>query len=93
MAMFVAENEEQLMNMFMRAAEQIKPQQAEKDERMYLSVKDFAKDTGITESFLREHILWDAHFKQYVSQVDRKIFIKRKEGRQALEKIMDEYRR
>lgn len=92
MPMFVAENEEQLMEVFKKVAKQIQPQQ-EKDERLYLSVKEFAKDTGITETFLRTHILWDSRFKQYVSQVDRKIYIKRSEGRRALEEIMDDYRR
>ena len=96
MPMFVAESEEQLMEVFKKVAQQIQPQSTErqeKDERIYLSVKDFAKDTGVSESFLRTHILWDDRFRRYVSQVDRKIYIKRIEGRQMLEKIMDDYRR
>ncbi|KIH69915.1 hypothetical protein ACBR55_12235 [Salinicoccus roseus] len=92
MPMFVAENEEQLLEVFKKVAKQIQPHQ-EKDERLYLSVKDFAKDTGISETFLRTHILYDDRFKRFVSQIDRKIYIKRHEGRRALEKIMDDYRR
>lgn len=44
MPMFVAENEEQLLEVFKKMAQQMQPQ-IEKDERLYLSVKDFAKDT------------------------------------------------
>ncbi|WP_411842151.1 hypothetical protein [Salinicoccus sp. HZC-1] len=92
MAMFVAENEEQLIEVFKKVAMEMQPQQA-RDERIYLSLKEFSEDTGVSVPFIRTHILYEERFKKYVSQIDRKIYIKRIEGRRALQRIMDDYRR
>lgn len=84
----VIESKDQLIEMFKEVATEIS-----KDERLYADTKQFSEEVGLTLGFFKEHILHHPDFSKCVIQMERKFYIKRFEGREVLQKIMDEYRK
>lgn len=86
----VIESKEELLKMFKEiAAETVQNE----DQRLYADSKEFAEEVGLTLGFFKNNILPHPDFSKCVIQMERKYHIKRKEGRAALQKIMDQHRK
>lgn len=64
-----------------------------RDERIFITPKEFAEEIGLTMQYFKDHILYEEKFQKAVIQKDRKIYIKRELGRQLAVDILDQYRR
>ena len=64
-----------------------------RDERIFITPKEFAEEVGLTYQYFKDHILYDEKFQKVVIQKERKIYIKRELGRQLVVDILDQYRR